>query len=68
MKLIISEKELVARTNLGRPSLCKICYDSKKKIVMIDFDTIRKKEIIWGMCDECKKIMTQCEPCKKPKT
>jgi len=65
VKLIISEQELVTRTNIGRPSLCRICYDVKKKIVMVDYDTVRKKEILWSVCDDCQQVTSQCGSCKK---
>lgn len=67
MKSVISETELVMRVEHGSCTICRICYDVKKKIVLISTVSDGKKEVRQGICEDCQKIMDSCSTCRTKK-
>lgn len=62
----ISEAELITKSHHGTVYICRMCYDNKKKIVIVRYNVGGKHEVIPDMCDGCAEVMTHCPQCKKP--
>ena len=63
----ITETELVTRSHRGIVYVCRMCYDNRKKIVLVNYVEGGKHEIVFSMCEPCSEVMGHCSQCKKPK-
>jgi rubrerythrin len=63
----ITETELTTRAKNGTVYVCRMCYDNRRKIVLVDYVVGGKHEVIMTMCKSCTEIMEHCPSCKKPK-
>ena len=63
----ISETELVTRSRRGTVYVCRMCYDNRHKIVLVNYVEGGKNDVISTMCPDCLVIMDSCSQCKKPK-
>jgi len=68
MNIVITAGELATRKCMGTVYLCRSCKDMRNKIVLIGVTIGGLKEIRYGFCDPCARIMQgDCESCRKPK-
>lgn len=65
MRIEITEKELAVRKSTGVVYVCKPCMDLRKKIVLINHVQSGRKEILYGICTECQKLMSGCQSCSQ---
>ena len=63
----ISEAELVTRSHHGSVSICRMCYDNRHKIILVNYIEGDKHEVVSSMCPTCTEVMEHCPQCKKPK-
>lgn len=65
MRIEITEDELVTRTSRGTSTVCRMCYDLKGKIILIEYVADGHKILRWSVCDRCQKAINACPTCPK---
>ena len=61
----ISETDLAKRLTQGTATICRVCFDMKKKINLLGFERNGQKVLRHSVCEECYKAIYECQTCQK---